>query len=530
MLHAYGSPPLSPLCEPSLDDWGSGFSAEPPRSPGLYPDSQPENQLGLYRNDSQADAVDDVNGSHSNLSALLDRAAEPGVIASIAAELPTLAPPKHPPTSAWEEVRHERPNLDNGGALGAAWHKEQQAAAAKAAADKQAAEKQAEAERAAQCLSNPMRNTAGCTWAQIDQGTAPNGWMPHHGEQARAIAKQKEVAEKRAHLEAVLQEAERQRQEKRRREQQAAQRAAAEAAERRQAEHSESESDSDSVSGDPDYAPPVLARPVLAQRAPPTAPRAAAALVRANKAQARQGQARARVQAQARAAQPIELVAVMVPNDATQAAAQLNALSLQAFAGSSVLDAQRVASALPKPKSKAKATPIQKKKKASRKGKPAAAPKKKKPSEIDAESAYNTILAAGPKPASPSAWTCAGDSEMKRLGITNKTDVKARIARVAPDLAEDTINQYATGIFGALGTFKTDKYSDVATFRTFWNEFESPDPSRTKRIAFADFLAANTYPALGDTKLEQQGTKHKGYTNWCSGFDRVLDDFLDAAA
>ena len=72
--------------------------------------------------------------------------------------------------------------------------------------------------------------------------------------------------------------------------------------------------------------------------------------------------------------------------------------------------------------------------------------------------------------------------------------------------------------------------SSVATFRTFWGEFESPDPSRTKRIAFADFLAANTYPALGSMKLEQAGTKHKGYTNWCSGFDRVLDDFLDAAA
>ena len=167
---------------------------------------------------------------------------------------------------------------------------------------------------------------------------------------------------------------------------------------------------------------------------------------------------------------------------------------------------------------------------APKKGKPAPAPKKK-PSEVDAESAYNDILVAGPKPVARSEWTYAGDGEMQRLGITNKKDVKARIARVAPDLAEDTINQYATGILGALATFKTDKYTDLATFRTFYREFESPNPlERTKRIAFADFLAANTYPALGSMKLEQAGTKHKGYTSWCSGFDRVLDAFLDAAA
>jgi hypothetical protein len=64
--------------------------------------------------------------------------------------------------------------------------------------------------------------------------------------------------------------------------------------------------------------------------------------------------------------------------------------------------------------------------------------------------------------------------------------------------------------------------------RTFWNAFESPDPSRSKRIAFADFLAVNTYPALGVTKLDVKGAKHKHLTSWVSGYERALDLFLDA--
>ena len=486
-------PDLTPLAPTSPAHYG-GWASTLPRSPSLLPALlQPEATETLT-----TDLASALNADASDLAA-------------IGNELCLEPAPSASGWSGWRHVSHPKP-IDGEGVLGMVWRKEREAAekaaaakaaAAKAAAERAAAERAAAAkaateraaaakaaaatEAAAVVLAQPIgRNAFNCGWAQVDTSAAPKGWIPHHGPQAYALGKQRDERER---LEALQLEADRRRRESERAA--AAQRQAAAAAAAASSSSSESDSECDDPNYDPNYDPnreqqvAVYARRVVnavAVRAIPTAAlHAAAALALADGAQQKQK-----------------------------------------------AQAARLAKALPKPKAKAtpKAKAIQKKAPRMTKATPAA--EKQMPGAIDAASDYNSILAAGPRPLAPSEYAIADDPDMQRLGIADKKGVKARISEVLPDLSVETHGQYANGIVSALSTFKTDAYSGIATFRTFWNAFESPDPSRSKRIAFADFLAVNTYPALGVTKLDVKGAKHKHLTSWVSGYERALDLFLDA--
>ena len=515
-------PDLTPLAPTSPAHYG-GWASTLPRSPSLLPALlQPEATETLT-----TDLASALNADASDLAA-------------IGNELCLEPAPSASGWSGWRHVSHPKP-IDGEGVLGMVWRKEREAAekaaaakaaaagggqraaaeraaaakaateraaaakaateraaaakaateraaAAKAATERAAAAKAAAAtEAAAVVLAQPIgRNAFNCGWAQVDTSAAPKGWIPHHGPQAYALGKQRDERER---LEALQLEADRRRRESERAA--AAQRQAAAAAAAASSSSSESDSECDDPNYDPNYDPnreqqvAVYARRVVnavAVRAIPTAAlHAAAALALADGAQQKQK-----------------------------------------------AQAARLAKALPKPKAKAtpKAKAIQKKAPRMTKATPAA--EKQMPGAIDAASDYNSILAAGPRPLAPSEYAIADDPDMQRLGIADKKGVKARISEVLPDLSVETHGQYANGIVSALSTFKTDAYSGIATFRTFWNAFESPDPSRSKRIAFADFLAVNTYPALGVTKLDVKGAKHKHLTSWVSGYERALDLFLDA--
>ena len=147
------------------------------------------------------------------------------------------------------------------------------------------------------------------------------------------------------------------------------------------------------------------------------------------------------------------------------------------------------------------------------------------PWQIDVDAPYGFIVLGGPHPITLSQWEILKDQELRRHGIADLAGLAHRIAQQTGKSKGDAL-QYAQGIVFALGTFHTDKYHDLASFRDYFRAFESPDPNKTKRMAFVDFLAANAYPMLGDTTLDPRGYFHKKFSSYTSGFAVVLDPLL----